>query len=179
MTLTWSFFTFLWPSVQLTVAKHKGWCCFKCSQSSQCFVGAEWCLSVLVTNECGPSHCWQPPQGCDAIFSSSACVYNYYCLSGPGASNTRLYSGTWDTHTNTHYTHLFICTNRLTENFTRFHCCRQMTQILLHVLSQKQVQFLQFSLYNIRVEVRFPDFYRINCPPLKRMESLFTKITYL
>lgn len=82
----------------------------KYSQSSQCFVGAEWCLSVPVTNECGLSHCWQPPQGCDAIFSSSACVYNYQCLSGPGASSTCLYSGTWNTHSYTLHTLYFVQT---------------------------------------------------------------------
>lgn len=129
----WNFWVlpFIWFVVQLTAAKHC-WCCFTCSQSSQCFVGAEWCLSVLVTNECGPSHCWQPPQSCDAIFSSSAGFYNYYCLSGPRASNTSLHSGTWDTHThtpsNTLHTSINLWKQAHRQLNTCIHSCRHKTQ---------------------------------------------------
>lgn len=102
----------------------------KYSQSSQCFVGAEWCLSVPVTNECGLSHCWQPPQGCDAIFSSSVCVYNYQCLSGPGASSTCLYSGTWNTHSYTLHTCCILYKQDRSELYTCICCCRWKTAML-------------------------------------------------
>lgn len=120
------------PSGHRAVREGRYWAAL----GSLCFVGAECCLSVLLTNERGPSHRWQPPWSCDAICSSSALLLQLLlCLCWPRGLQHQpaLWIPGSHAHTQIHYTHLFICKNSLTENFTHVFVLVDTRQILLHV----------------------------------------------